>query len=84
MNNNPNTQSLIIGDKRVKVEAISDKIQRDILFLEDRILAIQNQSVPNTVILKTYEDMLFSRRSVLDWLADYLPKEDLRSLSTRR
>ncbi len=81
MNDNRKIQSLVIGDKRVKIDAISSKIEQDVLFLEDRILAIKNQTTPNTVILKTYEDMLFSRRSVLNWLADYIPKEEFRNPS---
>ncbi|MGH1370664.1 MAG: hypothetical protein ACRBBW_01425 [Cellvibrionaceae bacterium] len=85
MNRSPNIQSLVIGDKRVKIDAISSKIEQDVFFLEDRILAIKSQAVPNTVILKTYEDMLSSRRSVLHWLAEYLPEDEQRnSLSLRQ
>lgn len=75
MNANRKVQSLVIGDKRVKIDAISSKIEQDVQFLEDRILAIKGQTVPNTVILKTYEDMLSSRLSVLNWLTEYLPEE---------
>lgn len=75
MNANRKVQSLVIGDKRVKIDAISSKIEQDVLFLEDRILAIKAQTVPNTVILKTYEDMLSSRLSVLNWLTEYLPED---------
>ncbi len=76
MSGNSHTQSLVIGDKRIKVDSIAKKVEQDILFLQDRILVIKNQKMPNTVILKTYEEMLASRLSVLNWLKEYSPAID--------
>ncbi|MAZ87470.1 MAG: hypothetical protein CL693_07485 [Cellvibrionaceae bacterium] len=69
-------QALIIGNQRIKIEEISAKIERDVSFLRHRIHRLENQTKPNTVIIKTYEDMLHSRLSVLNWLEDYAPVND--------
>ncbi len=69
-------QSLVIGNKRIKIEEISEKIEQDVSFLRDRIQRLESQTKPNTVIIKTYEEMLHSRLSVLNWLGDYAPIND--------
>ncbi|WP_439133240.1 hypothetical protein [Pseudomaricurvus sp.] len=66
-----NCTTLVIGDQRVKITAISQKIAQDISFLEARIADLMAHATPNTVILKTYEEMLDSRLSVLGWLSSY-------------
>lgn len=75
MQGSRDSHSLVIGDQRVKVDAISRKIEQDIAFLRERIWGMKNQSNPNTVVLKTYETMLESRLSVLKWLEDYCPDQ---------
>ncbi len=65
MDNNPH---LIIGDQRVNVDAMSEKVEHDIAFLQERIQRLQQQSTPNDVVIKTYQSMLASRQSVLAWL----------------
>lgn len=75
MKGSRDSHSLVIGDQRVKVDAISRKVEQDVAFLRERIWTMKNQSNPNTVVLKTYEEMLESRLSVLKWLEDYLPDQ---------
>ncbi|MBU3069058.1 hypothetical protein KOI40_04450 [Aestuariicella sp. G3-2] len=72
-----NCTTLVIGDQRIKITAISQKIANDISYLEKRIATLTAQATPNTVILKTYEDMLDSRLSVLGWLTSYQPQPEL-------
>jgi hypothetical protein len=75
MSGNGHTQSLVIGDQHIKVDAITKKIEQDILFLQDKIAAIEKQTTPNTIILKVYQEMLTSRVSVLSWLKEYTPAD---------
>lgn len=74
-----NCTTLVIGDQRIKIAAISQKIANDISYLEERIAALTAQATPNTVVLKTYEDMLDSRLSVLGWLTSYQPQPEFHS-----
>lgn len=66
-------RALMIGNRRIKIDEISKKIEQDVRFLRHRIYSLKNQARPNTVIIQTYEDMLQSRLSVLNWLEDYPP-----------
>ncbi len=59
---------IVIGRNKVQVSAVHSKIIQDIAFLEDRITQIKKSSSPNSMMLKTYQDMLNSRQSVLAWL----------------
>ena len=59
-----------------KVEGIVHDIYKyvldleDIQFLRDRIERIKKLQTPNSTVLKTYQAMLESRESVLDWLRE--------------
>jgi hypothetical protein len=48
--------------------AITAKVIEDINFLQDRIARIKKLQTPNSAVLKTYQSMLESRESVLQWL----------------
>lgn len=50
--------------------AIAAKVIEDIHFLQDRIERIKKLQTPNSTVLKTYQSMLESRQSVLEWLKD--------------
>ena len=50
--------------------AIAAKVLEDIQFLRDRIERIKKLQTPNSTVLKTYQAMLESRESVLDWLRE--------------
>lgn len=64
-------RTLVIGSQRVKLDAISNKVRQDIAFLSARIDAMKAQRVPNEAVLRTYESMLASRESVMEWLLEY-------------
>jgi hypothetical protein len=51
------------GNARIKVE-------QDIIFLTERIAAMQAQPHPNDMLIEHYQSMLKSRESVLKWLLD--------------
>lgn len=59
--------------------AIAAKVVEDINFLQDRIERIKRLQTPNSTVLKTYQSMLESRQSVLEWLKDNgdISNEDL-------
>jgi len=59
---------LSIGPRRVKVNSVTAKVLEDINFLRDRIDKIKRLNSPNKTILSTYEEMLESRESILEWL----------------
>lgn len=50
--------------------AIAAKVIEDIHFLKDRIERIKKLQTPNSTVLKTYQSMLESRESVLEWLQE--------------
>lgn len=52
------------------VDSMTKKVLSDIAFLEDRLGQLEKQRTPNTVVIKTYKDMLQSRRSVLGWIKE--------------
>lgn len=70
-------QSVVIGDKRHKVETIFKKMEEDVQFLTQRINVLKQQHSPSEIVLKTYEAMLESRLSILGWLSEYQPTETL-------
>ena len=75
---NNHRDSLIIGNRRVDIASISQKVEQDVNFLSERIELMKQQRNPNPVVLETYESMLASRLSVLDWLEKnehYTPPE---------
>ena len=53
----------LTGNARVKVE-------QDIVFLTERIAAMQAHPQPNAMLIEHYQSMLKSRESVLKWLLD--------------
>ncbi|RZA02641.1 MAG: hypothetical protein EOO68_09610 [Moraxellaceae bacterium] len=59
---------LSIGDEEHNSEDVALKVESDIAFLTERLLLLEQQKKPNTVILQTYRDMLESRYAVLHWL----------------
>ena len=50
--------------------AIANKVIEDIQFLKDRIERIKRLQTPNSTVLRTYQSMLESRESVLEWLVE--------------
>lgn len=46
------------------------KVEQDIVFLTERITAMQAQPHPNAMLIEHYQSMLKSRESVLKWLLD--------------
>ncbi|GAB1264684.1 hypothetical protein NBRC116493_04860 [Aurantivibrio infirmus] len=52
-------------------DSMAKKVLSDIAFLEDRLIQLEKQRTPNTVVIKTYKDMLQSRQSVLNWLKEH-------------
>lgn len=50
--------------------AIASKVLEDIHFLQDRIARMKKLQTPNSTVLKTYQSMLESRESVLQWLEE--------------
>lgn len=56
--------------------AIAAKILEDIQFLQDRIARIKKLQTPNSSVLNTYQSMLESRESVLQWLKENGDTED--------
>lgn len=63
--------TLVIGDRRLKITAISARLQRDVTRLQLRIAAIAAQPDPNTAALDAYKELLNRRLTVLDWLRHY-------------
>lgn len=61
-------QTAGICRRSVNINAISQKVEKDIAFLSDRIKLMRESNNPNRVVLQTYESMLASRLSVLDCL----------------
>ena len=59
---------LSIGDVEHNSEDVARKAENDIAFLTERLHLLEQQTKPNTVIVKTYKDMLESRYAVLQWL----------------
>lgn len=51
--------------------AIATKVLADIHFLQDRISRIKKLQTPDPMVLQTYQSMLDSRESVLQWLKDH-------------
>ena len=49
-------------------DAISHQVQCDVDFLENRLKIMRAQHNPNQPVIRTYEDMLRSRLTVLDRL----------------
>lgn len=60
--------NVVIGNESVNGDLIATKVCQDIAFLSDRIERLRDQPTPNPQVLKVYQDMLDSRRAVLDWL----------------
>ena len=52
------------------LQELIDKVIQDINFLKDRIIRLKssNHFGCNPIVLKTYEGMLESRKSILSWL----------------
>lgn len=59
--------------------AIVAKVLEDIHFLQERISRVKKLQTPDPIVLKTYQSMLDSRASVLQWLKDNgdLAEDDL-------
>ena len=68
---------LSIGDVERNSEDVALKVESDIAFLTERLQLLEQQSKPNTVILKTYKDMLETRYAVLQWLRQNSTKDKL-------
>lgn len=65
---NSNDKDLKAHQASSNKQELARKTLEDIHFLESRIERIKLLSHPNTRILETYESMLLSRHSVLNWL----------------
>jgi len=59
---------LNIGNEAFNSTEVAEKVQNDINFLLARIDHLQQQPNPNPVVLQTYQEMLESRKAVLEWL----------------
>lgn len=59
--------------------AMAKKITEDINFLTDRIERVKKLQTPNPSVLKTYQSMLESRQTLLQWLQEN-DEEALNSL----
>lgn len=59
---------LNIGNEAFNSTEVAQKVQNDINFLLARIDHLQQQPNPNPVVLQTYQEMLESRKAVLEWL----------------
>lgn len=68
---NARCTTLVVGDKRLKISAISARLQQEATVLQIRIAALSAQSAPNTAALQAYEELLNRRLSVLGWLRQY-------------
>ncbi len=62
-------RSIYIGENRAEPHLMIEKIQTDIDFLNAKIIYIKGQREPNRQVLNTYQAMLESRYSVLEWIA---------------
>ncbi len=65
--NNKDKELLSTGSVQ-NTQLLATKTLEDINFLRSRIERIKKLKSPNSSILKTYESMLASRISVLEWL----------------
>tara|TARA_B100000809_G_scaffold181573_1_gene179360 strand:- start:1392 stop:1682 length:291 start_codon:yes stop_codon:yes gene_type:complete len=65
-------RSIYIGKDRTDPRLMAEKIQNDIDFLNAKIIHIKGQRAPNIEVLQTYQAMLESRYSVLEWIT-YTP-----------
>ena len=63
-----NKRTIHIGEVRVDCHLMAEKIQNDIDFINAKIIYIKGQRSPNIKILATYQAMLESRYSVLEWI----------------
>lgn len=61
-------RTLNIGRHRINLDAIKEQIEKDIVFLNDRIGRMKILKSANPVVLQTYNAMLANRQSVLEWL----------------
>jgi hypothetical protein len=61
-------KKLNIGDLELNSEDVARKVENDIAFLVDRLRMLEQQRIPNAVVVQTYRDMLDSRYAVLGWL----------------
>ena len=52
------------------IQELVQKVTEDINFLEDRIERVKDAHMTNPIVLQTYENMLESRRAVLNWLEE--------------
>lgn len=85
---------IVIGKEKVQVNAVVTKVAEDIAFLQARIKQMEGSTPVNKVMLKTYKDMLTSRRAVLAWFEEHemvcslpessqkMPKDDDDKLET--
>lgn len=64
------SHNLLIAEVGEDKTHFKTKITQDIKFLADRIAKMNLTGSSNTIVLKTYEDMLTERQTILDWLND--------------
>lgn len=63
-------RKIVVNGHLTEANDMQIKVERDIDFLQNRILLMKKQSTPNQVVLEIYDNMLRSRKSVLAWLND--------------
>lgn len=73
--------TLNIGNEAVNSEEIAQKVRSDIAFLSDRLMLLQQQNHPNSVVIQTYQGMLESRQAVLAWLLQDNKLQDNKKVS---
>ena len=60
--------TLVIGNKTFKAHQLRMNLEKDIAFLKERIAQFRQKLIPNSTSLETYQDMLKSRETILEWL----------------
>ena len=61
-------RKIIVDGQLTEASSVQTKVEHDIAFLQHRIGLMKKQKSPNNLVIKTYENMLKSRQSVLAWL----------------
>lgn len=70
-------RKIIVEGQLTEASSVLTKVEQDIAFLQHRINLMKKQTIPNSIVIETYEAMLKSRRSVLAWLQDGNNPDDM-------
>lgn len=75
--------SIYIGTDKIDTDIMTKGIKNDIDFLSAKILYVKGQSFPNIEVLQTYQAMLDSRYSVLEWITSTQQKAPDERITAR-